>query len=176
MDINKLFLLLQVNDAAFPIGSYTHSYGLETYIQQGRVAGAADAGRYIRQNLKASFLYTELLAAALAYDAATMHKVDTLMELEELLFAGKSPAELREAAVKLGSRFVKTVSCIATTSKVFDAYISRAGKRVSHAVAYGVFCAACGIEKRNNGNGYPVNGCDLNDFLQRYPGMRQGCP
>ena len=29
----KKFLLLQVNDALFPIGAYSHSYGLETYIQ-----------------------------------------------------------------------------------------------------------------------------------------------
>ena len=29
------FLLLQVNDALFPIGGYSHSYGLETYIQKG---------------------------------------------------------------------------------------------------------------------------------------------
>ena len=30
----KKFLLLQVNDALFPIGAYSHSYGLETYIQK----------------------------------------------------------------------------------------------------------------------------------------------
>ena len=27
---NNYFLLLQINDAVFPIGSYTHSFGLET--------------------------------------------------------------------------------------------------------------------------------------------------
>ena len=31
------FFLLQVNDALFPIGGYSHSYGLETYIQKGLV-------------------------------------------------------------------------------------------------------------------------------------------
>ena len=33
----RRFFLLQVNDALFPIGGYSHSQGLETYIQQGRV-------------------------------------------------------------------------------------------------------------------------------------------
>lgn len=38
------FLLLQVNDALFPIGGYSHSYGLETYIQKGIVKDADSAG------------------------------------------------------------------------------------------------------------------------------------
>ena len=33
----QYFYLLQVNDALFPIGGYSHSYGLETYIQKGIV-------------------------------------------------------------------------------------------------------------------------------------------
>ena len=33
----RRFFLLQVNDALFPIGGYSHSQGLETYIQQGSV-------------------------------------------------------------------------------------------------------------------------------------------
>ena len=33
MDKKSKFLLLQVNDALFPIGGYSHSYGLETYIK-----------------------------------------------------------------------------------------------------------------------------------------------
>ncbi len=37
MNENQLFILLQVNDALFPIGGYSHSYGLETYIQKNIV-------------------------------------------------------------------------------------------------------------------------------------------
>ena len=35
--LNHHFLLLQINDSLFPIGGYSHSYGLETYIQKGIV-------------------------------------------------------------------------------------------------------------------------------------------
>ena len=48
MDKKSKFLLLQVNDALFPIGGYSHSYGLETYIQKELVTNAAEAEAYIR--------------------------------------------------------------------------------------------------------------------------------
>ena len=43
-----LFLLLELNDALFPIGAYAHSYGLETYVQQGAVYDAATAGKWLQ--------------------------------------------------------------------------------------------------------------------------------
>ena len=43
----KLFYLLQVNDALFPIGAYSHSQGLETYIQKGIVHDEKTAEEYI---------------------------------------------------------------------------------------------------------------------------------
>ena len=50
-DLASRLLLLQVNDALFPIGAYSHSYGLETYIQEGRVRDAKTAGEYISRKL-----------------------------------------------------------------------------------------------------------------------------
>ena len=41
------FYLLQINDALFPIGAYSHSQGLETYIQRGIVHDEATAKEYI---------------------------------------------------------------------------------------------------------------------------------
>ena len=43
----RRFFLLQVNDALFPIGGYSHSQGLETYIQQGSVCDEKTAAEYI---------------------------------------------------------------------------------------------------------------------------------
>ena len=48
----KLFYLLQVNDALFPIGGYSHSQGLETYIQKGIVRDEQTAEEYIESKLK----------------------------------------------------------------------------------------------------------------------------
>ncbi len=54
MDVKKsekYFLLLQINDALFPIGAYSHSGGLETYIQKNLVSSVEDAWNYIERRL-----------------------------------------------------------------------------------------------------------------------------
>ena len=43
----KKYLLMQINDALFPIGAYSHSYGLETYIQKDIVHDMETAQKYI---------------------------------------------------------------------------------------------------------------------------------
>ena len=54
----KQFYLLQVNDALFPIGGYSHSQGLETYIQRGIVHDTDTAREYItHKNQMESCIY-----------------------------------------------------------------------------------------------------------------------
>ena len=64
----RRFFLLQVNDALFPIGGYSHSQGLETYIQQGRVHDEKTAAEYISKKLKLNLACTDLLGVRLAYE------------------------------------------------------------------------------------------------------------
>jgi urease accessory protein len=156
---DAFFLLLQINDAAFPIGAYAHSFGIETYIRKGVVHDAPSAENCVTRLMETSVLYSGLLAAALAWDAAAQGDVAFLEELEELSAASKAPLELREASLKLGTRFAKTAAALLhgnlsggarqiPTASVFDAYSKARGKgRISHAPAYGVFCAAAGIHK-----------------------------
>ena len=145
------FLLLQINDALFPIGGYSHSYGLETYIQKDIITNAKDAALYIEEKLSNSFFYTELLSVKLAYEYSLSGDIDNLKNLEAKLRAAKTPKEIRLAAQKLGSRFVKTISDwdIAGKSRnnIFTAYLN-AISQPSHSVAYGVFCASAELDKK----------------------------
>lgn len=139
------FYLLQVNDALFPIGGYSHSQGLETYIQKGLVHDEKSAEEYIRNRLHWSLAYTDLLAVRLAYEYAQRAELKKLEELEELLETSRVPAEQREAARKMGSRFAKTVEKLeipVCRTGIFPDFLERRkGKTVSHSCIYGVFCA-----------------------------------
>jgi len=146
---DKLFYLLQVNDALFPIGGYSHSQGLETYIQKGIVYDAHTAEEYIHQKLKWSLTYTDLLAARLAYEYAEKGDLESILELEEILEASRLPSEHRDASKKMGSRFAKTVEKLGldiVDEGVFRDYIkSRKAKVMNHPCIYGVFCGALGV-------------------------------
>lgn len=144
------FFLLQVNDALFPIGGYSHSYGLETYIQKGIVHDEDSAEEFIHKRLEYNFLYNEFLAVRLGWEYAVSGDLTAISRLEEIMEAGKIPRETREASRKLGSRFIKTLSAleIPRENRVFEEYREvRKGKSVHHAVAYGVFCGAAGITR-----------------------------
>lgn len=144
------FFLLQVNDALFPIGGYSHSYGLETYIQKGIVHDEDSAEEFIHKRLEYNFLYNEFLAVRLGWEYAVSGDLTAISRLEEIMEAGKIPRETREASRKLGSRFIKTLSAleIPRENRAFEEYReARKGKSVHHAVAYGVFCGAAGITR-----------------------------
>lgn len=148
MDINSTFLLLQINDAYFPIGGYSHSYGLETYIQDGVVHDTDTAAEFILKKLKYNLCYNELAFVKHAWECAGKGDIEKLKELDELAEAGKTPREIREASQKLGSRFVKTVLNMDPPflKDIFREYVdARKGEPTHHAVAYGVLCAAAGV-------------------------------
>ena len=146
----KLFYLLQVNDALFPIGAYSHSQGLETYIQKGIVHDEKTAEEYIHNKLVWNLAYTELLAVRLSFEAAQNSDLETILDIEEILEVSRRPFEQREAVRKMGSRFVKTIEKLhlsITDAGIFREYLdARKGKTTSHCCVYGVFCAALNLE------------------------------
>ena len=145
------FYLLQINDALFPIGAYSHSQGLETYIQRGIVHDEATAKEYIHHKIRWNLAFTELLAARLSYLAAAYGDLEQLLSIEEILEASRIPMEQREAARKMGSRFAKTIEKLELPvtkeeNGIFRRYLTaRKGQAINHCCIYGVFCAAMNI-------------------------------
>lgn len=103
----RRFFLLQVNDALFPIGGYSHSQGLETYIQQGIVHDEETAAEYIGKKLKLNLACTDLLGVRLAYEYALKEDVAALDMLEEILGGIQDSNGTERSVQKNGFPFYK---------------------------------------------------------------------
>ena len=148
-NLNKSLLLLQINDPLFPIGSYTHSYGLETYVQKGIVKDKLTAKKYILSTITSSLLFGDMLALKLAYGFSK--SVKDLVKLDEMYYASKASREIRTAGEKLGARFIKNVKALSIDyeNDIFNEYCAMVNQEICKgqiAIVYGIFCASTGIK------------------------------
>jgi urease accessory protein len=104
---NSLFHLLHLTDPTLPIGGYSHSAGLETYVQNGKVKDPETARTFITEMLSRNVRYTDAAFVSLAYDAANQNDLKTLVSLDQECNAVKLPMEMRQASLKLGMRLLK---------------------------------------------------------------------
>jgi urease accessory protein len=146
-DTSALLYLLQVAGGSFPTGSFSHSYGLETLIQDGRITDAEDLADVARLWLRYSVATSEGGAVGVAFRATRENDLTILADLDEVLTALKLTRETREASTKIGNAFLRTVSGAFGWESV-DRY-RRAiaeGRCAGHyATAFGVAAADAGV-------------------------------
>jgi urease accessory protein len=156
---NQFFTLLQIADSIFPIGSYTQSNGLETYVQKGIVRDSESSKEYLRHMLTSSVKYNDGLAVKLAYEYAKARDVDKILELDELLTCSKAPREIKEGSMKLCTRFIKLINTIKRT-KLIDLYeeaIKEEKAYGQYCISFGIFAAQCDISKEEALMAYVYN-------------------
>ncbi|MGI9580413.1 urease accessory protein UreF [Chryseobacterium sp. RRHN12] len=107
MNINFLSGLLHLADPTLPIGGYTHSNGLETYVQERIVHNVETAKEFVQNMLQYNLKFNDGAFAKLAYEAAEKGDFQQLLELDNECNAIKCPKEIRQASQKLGLRLIK---------------------------------------------------------------------
>ncbi len=149
-ETSQLLALLQLNDSAFPSGAFTHSYGLEQLVRQVVLRDARDVEHFVTSVLTHTIATSEASAARAATDAAVGGDLTSVIAADRALYAMKPAAELRQASLMTGRRFLEEVA-IHVESPLLQAYRERltADERLgNYAVAFGVVAAAHGIESR----------------------------
>lgn len=104
---NYIGSLLHISDPTLPIGGYTHSNGLETYVQQNLVKDPATTALFVRNMLTNNLQYNDAAFVKLAYEITQKGDLKALMQLDDECGALKNAREIRQASQKLGMRLIK---------------------------------------------------------------------
>ncbi|AKK74731.1 urease accessory protein UreF [Chryseobacterium gallinarum] len=107
MNISFLSGLLHLADPTLPIGGYTHSNGLETYVQERIVHNVETAREFVQNMLQYNLKFNDGAFVKLAYEAAEKGDLQALLTLDNECNAVKCPKEIRQASQKLGLRLIK---------------------------------------------------------------------
>jgi urease accessory protein len=104
---NQLLTLLQLGDSNFPSGAFSHSFGLETYIQEEAVHNKKTFFEWIRTFLEKQLTFTDGFACRLAFEALSTNEISVIWKLDRKLFVQNMPEEAREANRRIGERLVR---------------------------------------------------------------------
>ncbi|MDV2686144.1 urease accessory protein UreF [Alkalihalophilus lindianensis] len=105
--IDKIFPLLQLSDSNFPSGAFSHSFGLETYIQEGVITDKETFSKALTVYIRKQLAFTDGLANRLAFEALTLEEWDEFHNLDHLLFASSLAEETRLGNQRIGERMAK---------------------------------------------------------------------
>ncbi len=98
--------LLQLTDSNFPTGTFSHSFGLETFVQQEIIKDTEDFKRFLKGYID-QLCYTDGLATKLVYEALKEGRWEDLVETDTILFCSNSAKESRLGAQRIGQQMLK---------------------------------------------------------------------
>ncbi|MGN8841977.1 urease accessory protein UreF [Niallia sp. HCP3S3_B10] len=104
---NSLYPLLQLSDSNFPSGAFSHSFGLETYIQEGTVTDKHSFYEALTIYLKKQLVYADGLAFHLAYEGIATSSWDKVLEVDRILYVSSLAEETRMGNKRMGERMAK---------------------------------------------------------------------
>ncbi|WP_312113340.1 urease accessory protein UreF [Brevibacillus reuszeri] len=102
-----LLSLMQLCDSNFPTGAFSHSFGLETYIQEDRVSSKQTFYEWLQAYVNEQLVYTDGLASRLTYEALEQNQVETVWNLDRLMTVQNFPRESREGSRRMGEGMLR---------------------------------------------------------------------
>jgi len=123
------YLLLQLCDSGFPSGAFSHSFGFESYLQEGTLTDASSFRRWLEAYFLKQWVYNDGFAVRLAYEAMERGDLEAVWTLDRRLTLQTVPRESRLAGIRMGRRMLD-LACDLLDWELLERYRERiAGKQ-----------------------------------------------
>ncbi len=123
--------LFQFCDSQFPTGAFSHSFGLETYIQRGAIDDSMTFRKCLEVFLTEQLTYTDGLAMRLVYEAIESNTPEVIERFDQLLFVQNIPRETRNGTKQMGKRMIQLAHTL-YDDEWLDWYYERANAYALH--------------------------------------------
>lgn len=110
--MNNTLSLFQLCDSNFPTGSFSQSFGLETYIQKDIVYDSESFLRWLKVYVHEQLAYADGLAAKLVYEALEEDAINKVWELDHLLKVQNLAREARDGTQRMGESMLNIAESI----------------------------------------------------------------
>ncbi|MEK4555644.1 MULTISPECIES: urease accessory protein UreF [Jeotgalicoccus] len=109
---NNALSLLQLCDSNFPNGAFSHSFGLETYIQNDIVFDAETFSDWLKVYLHEQLAYADGLASRIVYEALENDDLERIWEIDRILTVQNLSKESRDGTQRMGDRMLDIAESI----------------------------------------------------------------
>ncbi|MDR6554072.1 urease accessory protein UreF [Paenibacillus qinlingensis] len=146
----------QLLDSALPIGGFSHSFGLETLVQQGRMTTISELEAYIRSMLANSWVSSDSMVIKAAYMHIPNGELSDLWDIDHMLHVQRVGSESRIGVQKMGRRLFQLTRSLypELNWQPFDEAVSAGRCSSNHPVVHGWVSYHLGVSLDQAVEGY----------------------
>lgn len=149
-------LLLQIMGASFPVGGFTHSFGLETMISKNVVHDAVTMKEYLVSRLLVTEFHFEGPSFVKGYCFGKNNDFNSWEKLDQEITAMRLTKESREASLKMGRAFWRICNTTFNNQDITRCFeLIRSDKMAgNYAVGAGMLCGLFHVNLERACNAY----------------------